>query len=193
MTQLLLKTSNLGCEVAGQVLFKDLNLEIKSGELLKIDGPNGCGKSTLLRCLVGIKLASSGSVERFEKCTFLGHKIGLNPLLTVSENIQFSRAMAESSEHSIEVALERLDLYSYRNHLVGKLSAGLKQRCALARIWVQACKIWLLDEPRSALDAQSKELLNRLIIDHREEGGCIGMVSHTPVSFDDVQTLGLGL
>ena len=191
MSEPLLSVTGLSCEVNGRTLFENLDCLVQPGELLQVDGPNGSGKSTLLRCFAGLKQNYEGSVSRNEEdCAYLGHKTGLNPVLTVTENLLFFATLSASHIVSdLNTTIERLDLSRFRHHKVASLSAGLKQRCAISRLLVQAKTLWLLDEPRTSLDSDSGELLTRLLNDHLDAGGAIVLVSHTALDLDVSQTL----
>ena len=182
MSDSLLSSTSLCCDVAGIELFKNISFDLRQGGLIEISGRNGSGKSTLLRCLVGIKQPSSGALRRdVNDCVYLGHKHGLHSELTIFENLRIagSRNKRSDSDRIIRESLERLNLFSIRHKRISTLSAGLKQRSALARIWSQQKSLWFLDEPGSTLDSESLQCLKRMIQDHRSEGGGVVIATHT--------------
>lgn len=197
MSDLLLRATGLGCMVGPVQLFDDLNFELRGGDVLEITGPNGSGKSTLLRCLAGLKLATAGTIEReIEDCAYLGHKFGIQPSLTVIENLRLFAHLAglNNERHpvpALDESLHRFGLERHKNKIVASLSEGLKRRCALARVWIQKKRIWLLDEPRSALDEASSHVLQDVIESHRKQEGAIALVSHQALDLAATKTLSL--
>ena len=197
MSELLLRASGLGCTVGPVQLFDDLNFELRSGDILEVSGPNGSGKSTLLRCMAGLKLATTGTIEReIEDCAYLGHKLGIQPSLTVLENLRLFVQLARLNNQlhpisELEESLRLFDLERHKNKIVASLSEGLKRRCALARVWIQGKRIWILDEPRSALDEASSQVLQDVIESHRKQKGTIALVSHQSLSLSTTKALSL--
>lgn len=197
MSEMLLRAHGLGCVVGPVQLFDDLNFELNSGDVLEINGPNGSGKSTLLRCMAGLKLATTGTIERdIQDCAYLGHKLGIQPTLTVIENLRLFAQLARLNNqthpvHDLAEPLRRFDLQRHENKIVDTLSEGLKRRCALARVWIQSKRIWILDEPRSALDEASSHVLQDVIESHRANAGAIALVSHQSLNLPATKTLSL--
>jgi NitT/TauT family transport system ATP-binding protein len=150
----------------------DINLRIEPGEFVCIVGPSGCGKSTLLNLFAGLDRATSGDVlvdnhivtgpGTDRVVMFQEH--GLFPWLTVRKNIEFGlRLKGLPREQRREIALHwlrvvRLD--RFENSYIHQLSGGMKQRVALARSLAMDPDILLMDEPFTALDAQSRDLLH---------------------------------
>tara|TARA_B100000902_G_C27280737_1_gene901614 strand:+ start:1276 stop:1881 length:606 start_codon:yes stop_codon:yes gene_type:complete len=152
------------------VLFKDLDITLKAGEIIAIIGPSGCGKTTLLRCICGLEELDSGSIKlngvEITKLSAEDRGIGmifqkpvLYPHLSVSGNLSLA------SKEGHQKALFEVGLSGFETRLVDKLSGGEGQRVALARALLANPDVLLLDEPFSALD---KQLSIRLISDVRE-------------------------
>ena len=149
-----------------------VDLEVQEGEFVAIVGPSGCGKSTLLGLLAGFERPDSGSVlcdgapvtapgpERL----VLFQDPGLFPWLTVQKNVEFGLRLrgvaAPERERRAEAYLERVHLSRFAHSYPGQLSGGMKQRVAIARALVVEPQILLLDEPFSALDPRTRDLLN---------------------------------
>lgn len=149
-------------------VLKDINLDVKEGELVSILGSSGCGKTTLLRIVAGLEYASSGdvyfgnelqnniSVEK-RSIAMVFQKALLFPNMTIAENIAFSlRAKGEKVENlkkRVDEMLELVRLPGFSNRRPGELSGGQEQRVSLARSLIRNPKVLLLDEPLSALDA----------------------------------------
>ena len=197
MSEMLLRALGLGCVVGQVQLFDDLNFELSGGDILEVSGPNGSGKSTLLRCMAGLKLATTGTLERdIQDCAYLGHRLGIQPTLTVVENLRLFAQLARLNDPTdpvldLDEPLLRFDLERHRHKIVDTLSEGLKRRCALARVWIQKKRIWILDEPRSALDEASSHVLQEVIDSHRKDDGAIALVSHQSLDLPNTKTLNL--
>ena len=149
----------------------DINLEISSGQIVCIVGPSGCGKSTLLRFVGGLERPTKGKVVQIgdppagclNPLTFIFQDFALLPWRSVSGNISLvledhgiaGRAAAEI----IEDVLSRTKLSDFAKALPKQLSGGMKQRVAIARALAVNPAVMLMDEPLSALDSQTRELL----------------------------------
>jgi NitT/TauT family transport system ATP-binding protein len=149
----------------------DVGLEIASGEIVVVLGPSGCGKSTLLRILGGLERPSAGRVlmsgeapaGSLNPLTYVFQDFALVPWRTVAENVglpleHLGLARGER-EARVAAALARVDLVDFAGAYPKQLSGGMKQRTAIARALVVEPAIFLMDEPLSALDAQTRELL----------------------------------
>lgn len=150
----------------------DVNLTVNEGEFVCLLGPSGCGKTTLLRIIAGFEDASSGDILLNEnKINELPpHKrdfgmvfqsLALFPHMTVAENIAYGmkKKHIPKAQHKarIDELLEMVQLPDIRNRQIAELSGGQKQRVAIARALAVPPKLFLLDEPLSALDAQIRE------------------------------------
>ena len=149
----------------------DVSLEIASGEIVVVLGPSGCGKSTLLRLLGGLERPNAGRVlmsgeppaGSLNPLTYVFQDFALAPWRTVAENVglpleHLSLPRGER-EARVAAALDRVDLADFAAAYPKQLSGGMKQRTAIARALVVEPAIFLMDEPLSALDAQTRELL----------------------------------
>lgn len=175
-----------------------VTLTVEPGEFLTVVGASGCGKSTLLRIFAGLETIDGGSV------TCDGLPIGgpgveramvfqdysLFPWLSVMGNVIFSRRLAANSSDNL--ALERgaeeerakqllalVGLSKAKNAYPSQLSGGMRQRVAIARALMSKPSILLMDEPFGALDAQTRETMQDLLLDvARTEGTTIIFVTH---------------
>ncbi|MFM7561204.1 DevA family ABC transporter ATP-binding protein [Cylindrospermopsis raciborskii] len=182
-----------------QVLF-DINLQIKSGEIVIMTGPSGSGKTTLLSLMGGLRSAQEGSLQILnqEVCgaskrvlTKMRRQIGyifqahnLMSFLTAKENVKMSLELhPEYLNQDINTKaiamLEQVGLGDRVNYYPESLSGGQKQRVAIARALVSHPKIVLADEPTASLDKQSGrdvvELMQKLA---KEQGCTILLVTH---------------
>lgn len=199
-----LTLNNLSYYQSGHSLFENINFSVKSGEIIHIRGCNGAGKTTLLKIISGMTTPSSGQVcwenieisinERFKQdVCYLGHKLGLKSNLTVFENLKLIAALRHNCASNFHEILERLGLSTLSDRLVQKLSAGQKQKLALARLLIYRSKLWLLDEPFTALDVTINALLKSWLIDHLTGGGMIMITSHHALDLQDTNIRSLNL
>jgi NitT/TauT family transport system ATP-binding protein len=155
----------------------DISFETHRREFLCIVGPSGCGKSTLVRILAGLDRQSSGQVLLAGKpvtgpgadrgMVFQGYT--LFPWLTVKRNVMFGLEMNDHGRHEAErEALQWLDLIGlgkYADAYPHQLSGGMKQRVAIARALANQPRILLMDEPFSALDAQTRARMQSYLLE----------------------------
>ncbi|QTQ34403.1 ABC transporter ATP-binding protein [Aromatoleum petrolei] len=152
---------------------KDLNIRIRAGEVVSIVGPSGCGKSTLLNMGAGLYLPSEGEVyvaqqrvtRPVKQISFMLQKDLLMPWRTIRQNVELGLEIdGVARERRRAVALEliaKCHLVGFENHYPYQLSGGMRQRAALARTLATDPQVLLLDEPFSALDAQTKMVLQQ--------------------------------
>jgi heme exporter protein A len=186
-----LSLNNLGFERNNQIVFHSVSSEILSGEMLQICGANGCGKSTLLRILAGYLEPQMGTVnwhgrsivhaeDYQQQLHYLGHQNALKPRLSAYENLEFFCAliMFKSAKSVLISALQQVGLGHAIHTQAFYLSAGQARRLALARLLVSPAKLWLLDEPTTALDTEGQILLNNLLTQHMKKGGIVVAATH---------------
>ena len=175
-----LKVQNLSCSRNQQLLFKNLNFELDRGEILHVRGANGSGKSSLLRILAQLLSPTQGTVvwQKQKDLVYIGHQLGIKLELTVSENLKFMRNLANSQEIEIDSILEQLNLNLLKHNFCYQLSAGQRQRVALARLLITKATSWILDEPFTSLDKTNIENLERLMLTHINNAGMIILTSH---------------
>lgn len=195
----LLSGQNLACVKQDRVLFEHTEFSVSRSELLYIRGQNGAGKTSLLRILVGLADPASGAVsykgehiakveqEFHQDLVYFGHKLGLNLALNGIENLEFWCQLngIETNETHLFELLELLGLVGLEDLPISQLSAGQQRRVALARLWLKSdAKIWVLDEPFTALDVQGIALLKDKIVSHLGSGGAVIITSHQTLDLD---------
>ncbi len=148
-----------------------ISLAIPDGQIICIVGPSGCGKSTLLRLIGGLEKPSSGEIVQIgpppEGClnplTYVFQDFALLPWRTAEANIRLAledHALDRGTiEEIVNDVLTRTKLREFRKVFPKNLSGGMKQRVAIARALAVNPAVMLMDEPLSALDAQTRELL----------------------------------
>ena len=181
---------NLGFERNNQCLLSQINCVVNPGECLQIYGANGSGKSTLLRIIAGFIEPHIGHVLWQDNCIFakrdsykenihyVGHQNGIKPNLTVQENLQLSSALMGKSVPPTGSLLTQIGLMHYRDTKAALLSAGQLRRLSLARLLINTFKIWLLDEPLTALDGVGQSLLTQVLNQHLANGGIGILATH---------------
>lgn len=148
-----------------------INLEVKDGEFVCLVGPSGCGKSTFLRIVAGLETPDEGEIL-FDGKPVRGtgperiivfQEGALFPWLKVQDNVEFGLKMAgiPSDERALisKRYLDMMQLTKFANSYTYQLSTGMRQRVAIARALVMDPDVLLMDEPFSALDAQTRDLL----------------------------------
>lgn len=152
-------------------VLRDIDLEISAGQIVCIVGPSGCGKSTLLRFIGGLERPASGRVLQIgappQGClnplTYIFQDFALLPWRSVSGNISLvledHGIKGKAAKAIIDDVLARTNLTDFAQALPKQLSGGMKQRVAIARALAVKPAVMLMDEPLSALDSQTRELL----------------------------------
>ena len=152
-------------------VLKNINLDIKKGQIVCLVGPSGCGKSTLLRFIGGLEKPSQGQViqiglankNSLNPLTYIFQDFALLPWLSVYDNIALvledHNIKKSEIKEIISDVLNRTQLSEFANALPKQLSGGMKQRVAIARALSVKPEVMLMDEPLSALDSQTRELL----------------------------------
>lgn len=163
---------------AAAPVLSDITLEVPSGEFLILLGPSGCGKSTLLRLIAGFSAATGGSVAiddvpitkpgRDRGMVFQDLESALYEWLTVRGNVEFGLNIAglERGERHrrCDEALRMVNLGAHADKFPDALSGGMKQRVQIARVLAMRPSVMLMDEPFAALDAQTRQILQRQVV-----------------------------
>jgi NitT/TauT family transport system ATP-binding protein len=166
-----LKLKNIHHHYGSVEVLRDISLDIPQGQIACLIGPSGCGKSTLLRFLGGLERPVSGEVLQIgqppEDClnplTYVFQHFALLPWRTVEGNIKLvledHRLTRRDMDDIVSDVLERTRLAEFRKALPKQLSGGMRQRVAIGRALAVRPAVMLMDEPLSALDSQTRELL----------------------------------
>ncbi|CAN7623017.1 MULTISPECIES: cytochrome c biogenesis heme-transporting ATPase CcmA [unclassified Variovorax] len=191
----MLNVTDLSCVHGERSVFTGIDFKVEPGEWLHVRGANGCGKTSLLRLLAGLSQPVQGEIRWCGKPTgqdaqayradllFLGHHAAVKEELTALENLQLASELDGMGLQRPEAfaALQRLGLKGREDQPVRFLSAGQKRRVLLARLVTRKAKLWLLDEPFTALDTRAVEMLGTLIGEHLDHGGMAVVTSHQAV------------
>ncbi|WP_342343080.1 cytochrome c biogenesis heme-transporting ATPase CcmA [Shewanella salipaludis] len=186
----LISVHDLTCIREERILFDALAFSVNSGDILQIEGPNGAGKTSLLRILAGLSRPYAGRVcylgqdigrcrdEYNQDLLYLGHLPGVKSELTATENLHFNLRLNGYVDFDTAGILGQVNLTGFEDALAGHLSAGQHRRTALARLWHTQSKVWILDEPFTAIDKKGVEQLERLLLAHADNGGCVILTTH---------------
>ena len=145
---------------------EEVNLDIATGEFISIVGPSGCGKSTLLRIIADL-VDSPGTVKKPNKGAFVFQDSALLPWRTVQSNVELLMELehTDNKRAKAAVALRQVGLNGFEHSYPHQLSGGMKMRLSLARSLVLDPKYILLDEPLSAVDELTREVLQEELYD----------------------------
>ncbi len=196
VTAALLEVVDLECIRGDRLLFGGLAFALGAGEIVQVEGANGAGKTSLLRILCGLARPTAGEVRwqgtdiRAQRAgygrvvAYVGHAAGVTERLSGIENLRYAARMAGTGAEGTSAALERVGLADCGELPVRALSAGQRRRVALARLLLLPARLWLLDEPFTALDAGGRALVERLLSEHLRGGGLAVLTSHQPLSVE---------
>jgi heme exporter protein A len=201
----MLTASNLSCTRGDRSLFTGVEVALQPGQWLHVRGANGSGKTSLLRLLAGLSQPALGEIRWDGKAVaedaeafrtdllFLGHHAAVKEDLTALENLQLASELdgAELPRAEAIEALRRFGLQGREDLPVRVLSAGQKRRVLLARLVTRKARLWILDEPFTALDTRAVQLLATLIGEHVGGGGMAVVTSHQAIPVEGGRGLDL--
>ena len=171
----LLRFAEVSCVRGGRLLFEGLSLTLGAGEGLHVVGPNGSGKSSLIRLAGGLLQPSAGVVDA-ARTALADDKLALDAELPLRRALNFW------THGGSDEALGPVGLGPLSDVPVRHLSAGQRKRASLARVLAADAPLWLLDEPLNGVDSDSARKVERLIEQHRANGGGVVVASHLPLA-----------
>jgi heme exporter protein A len=179
----LVRAIGLGRRFGARPVLRGVDFELERGEFLLVTGPNGSGKTTLLRLLAGLIAPTSGTLEIDAdrgRLGFLGHEPLVYGELSALENLELYGRLYRVPERRerIGMLLERFGLWDGRSEAASALSRGMLQRLALCRTLLHDPDLLLLDEPFSALDAESARILDDELAGHGPK--TVVLATHQP-------------
>ncbi|MDQ2042987.1 cytochrome c biogenesis heme-transporting ATPase CcmA [Pseudoalteromonas sp. 20-92] len=199
----MLHIKSVTCIKQDRCLFADLNFSLNNGQIMQLAGPNGAGKTSLLRIIAGFSAPDEGAIlyqelpiskyyeEYARELLFIGHKTGVNTQLSAVENVSHWLQINGYSEPDLYPILAKLGLVGLEDVPVRMLSAGQQRRVALVRLWLSDAKLWVLDEPFTALDKSGVAFLQQRFTEHLKSGGAILLTTHQDLTthFSNLQTV----
>lgn len=197
----MLEGRDLACVRGERTLFSHLNFALDAGELLLVQGANGSGKTSLLRMVCGFLMPEFGDIlwrgEKIGKAresyhaemTYFGHAPAVKEDLTATENLDFACRLAgiPVDSQAVKGALGYLGLGHCLHLPARSLSQGQRRRVALSRLLLTRAKLWILDEPLTALDQAALQLVQSLLGEHLQAGGMALMTTHQAVMIPGVE------
>ncbi len=179
------RVSNLVALSGDRVLFKNIDIALNAGEALWLRGDNGSGKSTLLMMLAGLLQPYRGKFHdpenHYPENHYIGHNHGLDYRDNVKRTLNLWVQLYEQSGKAgfdCRCLLAHVGLDIADNVWIHQLSQGQQRRLALLRLLLAPRRLWLLDEPETALDDAGKILLHNWLQWHLEMGGMLIFTSH---------------
>ena len=171
---------------------KNINLNIKKGEIFAMLGPNGAGKTTLISIICGIVKPSSGkiTVEDFDiiedyretrsRIGLVPQELTLEQFETVFNNVSYSRGLygKKPDPKHIEKVLKQLSLWDKKDLILRQLSGGMKRRVLIAKALSHEPEILFLDEPTAGVDVELRKEMWRVVETLRETGVTIILTTH---------------
>ena len=171
---------------------KNINLNIKKGEIFAMLGPNGAGKTTLISIICGIVIPSSGNVlvdnydiindfrETRSRIGIVPQELTLEQFETVFNNISYSRGLygKKPNNQYIEKILKQLSLWDKKDLRLRQLSGGMKRRVLIAKALSHEPSILFLDEPTAGVDVELRQDMWKIVRSLRESGVTIILTTH---------------
>ena len=171
---------------------KNINLNIKKGEIFAMLGPNGAGKTTLISIICGVVIPSSGNVlvdnydiikdfrETRSRIGIVPQELTLEQFETVFNNVSYSRGLygKKSNSKHIEKILKQLSLWDKKDLRLRQLSGGMKRRVLIAKALSHEPSILFLDEPTAGVDVELRQDMWRIVRSLREMGVTIILTTH---------------
>lgn len=179
------------------MLFSNVSFNLASGQALIVTGENGSGKTSLLKILTGLSQPVDGNVlwdqtdihqqiTRFQRqLLYIGHQSAIKNELSVRENLQLAlKLWSTQSAMSIVQLAEQVGLRKRLSVQCGRLSAGQQRRVALARLFITQQKLWILDEPLTALDQEFRQTIELLLTKHLHNQGLLVLTTHREINIE---------
>jgi len=201
----MLKINSLSAEREERLLFSELSVELSAGEGMHVVGKNGSGKTTLLRIICGLTSPAAGKIEWngedvrknrqdfFSDLLYLGHKNANKTELSCYENLRLSMGFEHKSEEELSQALQDAGLNMLAHLPARFLSQGQQRRLSMARLLLSDAKLWVLDEPYTALDYKAIAWLDQLMEKHLQNNGLLILTSHQTLTMSaTIHELDLG-
>jgi len=203
----MLEVSNLACSRGDHRLFSGLSFTLHPGEIMQIQGANGSGKTSLLRTLCGFLMQDEGTIswfgeevqgireEYYAEVMYLGHLNAIKDELSALENLHISAGLSgvRLTDQEAISALRRMGLKGRETLPTKVLSQGQRRRVALARMLVSDAKLWILDEPLTALDVGAVSLIQELLAEHLAQQGMVIFTTHQPLFVAGMEMRSLSL
>lgn len=170
MQNKIVELKNINKTYTDKKVLNDLSISFEEGSFNILVGKSGCGKSTILKIIMDLEKVDSGHIFNKNKCSMVFQNSALLPWRTVYENILLALenenllTKGEVDKKVLE-AIELMELSLFKDVYPRDLSGGQRQRVGIVRALVSGASVLLLDEPFSALDAETTEYLHKKLLD----------------------------
>lgn len=192
-----IKMVNLSKRFGQVTLLENIDLDIPQDRIVGIVGPNGSGKTTLLKMMCGLAYPDEGEIyidgkrlKKGELASSVGILLG-NPTfidtMTGVDNLKYLASIQDKiSEETIYQTMEEVGLDPSLKTRVKDYSLGMKSRLGLAQAIMESPSLLLLDEPTNALDQDGLKLLNNLLVEYKNNGNSIVLISHDSTFIEEI-------
>lgn len=190
MKKEMIRLNHISKKFGEDLVLKDINVCLQSGEILSFLGPSGAGKTTTIKIITGQLRQTSGEAwilgqdakemkeAVYEKLGLVTDNSGIYEYLTVYQNLKYFARILKVSEDRIREVLKQVGLDQHQKKAAGKLSRGQKQRLVLARAVLHKPEVLFLDEPTSGLDPSTALEIHKMLMQLKEEGMAIFLTTH---------------
>ncbi len=185
-----IKINNITHAFKEKEVLKEINLEIKKGEIFGLLGPSGAGKTTLINIITGQLKALNGicqingidctklSGEEYKKIGVMMDHFGLYERMSCFDNLKFYELLDGNNTSDIDYVLNQVGLLEAKKVQVANLSKGMKNRLSFARAILRKPEVLFLDEPTSGLDPNTTNELHKMILEEKKKGTTIFLTTH---------------
>ncbi len=192
----MLRVEQLAVDYRGICGLEPTNFVIPDGQLIGLIGPNGAGKSTLLKAMLGLVPVTRGIVmfnnrpliDQLGRVAYMPQRSQIDwdypitvwhvAMMGRTRHLGWLRSPGRSSREIVKQALERVEMYPFRDRRISELSGGQQQRVFLARSLAQQADLLLLDEPFAGVDKKTEDMLLEIFLDLRNQGKILIVSNH---------------
>ena len=192
----MLEIQNLSVDYKNVCVLRGINISVPLGQLVGIIGPNGAGKSTMVEAILGLVPVTQGVIRfngiplkrQLVKTAYVPQRSSVDwdypvtvwNVVMMAQTIQAGlfKRFSRQARHMARAALERVDMYDLRDRPIGELSGGQQQRVFLARALAKQAELLILDEPFTAVDRKTEDIIFDIFQELRAEGKTLLVISH---------------
>jgi ABC-2 type transport system ATP-binding protein len=200
----MIKVSGLSFEYVDKKALNNISFTIEQGSITALVGPNGAGKTTLLRCLAALQKPLTGNISVNDidviedprkahlNIGYLSDFFGLYDDMNVNDSLLYIACSrnpdVDNAVKAVEWVIEKVNLESFCDKEISKLSRGMRQRVGIAQAIIHQPKVLLLDEPASGLDPEARYALSSLLVGLNKTGMTMLVSSHILAELEDYCT-----
>ena len=187
MNKTLLELKKINLSRNDKKIISEMSLCVYDSSVINIFGQNGSGKTSLLKMLVGITEPTGGEIInnidslQLQNFAYVGHKYGIKKNLTLLENLVYGDSEKMTDQNKIDEVIDSYEMLDFKDYLTKYLSHGQQKKVSLMKASISNARVWIIDEPYSALDKNAITVLDESIYKHIAEKGSVIMTSHEPI------------